>query len=88
MGSIFGRWENPEETDLLGAASCIFWTITLVPLIEYVFIILYADDLGEGQGLLRCSHTMLALIFPQPRQLLQGACLEQNKQKERAAPFS
>lgn len=63
VGAVFGRWEEPDETDFLGVASCIFWTITLVPLLEYVFIILYADDLGEGEG---PCYVPPALPLPQP----------------------
>lgn len=37
-----------ENDDLLGALSLIFYTITLLPLIKYVFIVLQANDNGEG----------------------------------------
>ncbi|CAG8847286.1 9742_t:CDS:2, partial [Racocetra persica] len=30
------------------ALSLIFWSLTIVPLIKYVFIVLRADDHGEG----------------------------------------
>ena len=33
---------------VFGAFSLIFWTLTLIPLLKYVFIILNADDNGEG----------------------------------------
>ncbi|XP_047327024.1 potassium transporter 26-like [Impatiens glandulifera] len=38
----------PTEADFLGIMSLIFWTLTLLPLIKYVFIVLRADDHGEG----------------------------------------
>jgi KUP system potassium uptake protein len=38
--------ESNEE--IFGVLSFIFWTITLVPLLKYVFIVLRADDNGEG----------------------------------------
>ena len=38
----------PTETDVLGAMSIIFWTITLVVVVKYMLIILMADDNGEG----------------------------------------
>ncbi|MQM19580.1 hypothetical protein Taro_052585 [Colocasia esculenta] len=38
---------DPGE-DILGALSLIFWTLTLIALIKYVFIVLHADDHGEG----------------------------------------
>ena len=39
----------PTETDVLGAMSIIFWTITLVVVVKYMIIILMADDTGEGE---------------------------------------
>lgn len=39
---------NATEEDLLGVLSLIFWTLTIIPLIKYVFIVLQADDHGEG----------------------------------------
>ncbi|GLT50292.1 hypothetical protein SLA2020_237870 [Shorea laevis] len=38
--------ETNEE--IYGVMSFVFWTITLVPLLKYVFIVLKADDNGEG----------------------------------------
>ncbi|XP_047321766.1 potassium transporter 6-like [Impatiens glandulifera] len=38
--------ETNEE--IFGVLSFIFWTLTLVPLLKYVFIVLKADDNGEG----------------------------------------
>ncbi|CAI9092365.1 OLC1v1027582C1 [Oldenlandia corymbosa var. corymbosa] len=40
--------KDPTEDDLLGILSLIFWTLTIIPLIKYVFIVLRADDHGEG----------------------------------------
>lgn len=39
---------NPSEEDLLGILSLIVWTTTILVLIKYVFIVLHADDHGEG----------------------------------------
>ena len=39
----------PTETDVLGAMSIIFWTITLIVVVKYMLIILMADDNGEGE---------------------------------------
>lgn len=41
----------PTETDVLGAMSIIFWTITLIVVVKYMLIVLLADDNGEGQYL-------------------------------------
>lgn len=40
---------NPEEKDILGILSLIFWTLTMIGLIKYVMIVLHADDHGEGK---------------------------------------
>lgn len=40
--------DNPSYDDLLGALSLIIWTITLMVSVKYVFIVLNADDEGEG----------------------------------------
>jgi KUP system potassium uptake protein len=40
--------DSPSEDDFLGVLSIIFWTMTLVSVIKYVFIVLEADDHGEG----------------------------------------
>ncbi|PWZ57588.1 Potassium transporter 26 [Zea mays] len=39
---------NPGTADILGILSLILWTLTLVSLVKYVFIVLHADDHGEG----------------------------------------
>jgi KUP system potassium uptake protein len=47
MGAIIGK--NPiSEMLILGALSCIFWTLTLQTTIKYVIITLKADNKGEG----------------------------------------
>ncbi|KAA8533653.1 hypothetical protein F0562_030913 [Nyssa sinensis] len=42
------RLSSPGEDDLLGILSLIFWTLTSVAFIKYVFIVLRANDDGEG----------------------------------------
>ena len=39
---------QPTYEDLVGALSIIIWTLTLMVTIKYVFIVLSADDDGEG----------------------------------------
>ncbi|MGL1311238.1 KUP/HAK/KT family potassium transporter, partial [Vibrio parahaemolyticus] len=46
-----------DPAHIFGVLSLIFWTMTLVVTIKYVFIILHADNKGEGGGL-----ALLALI--------------------------
>ncbi|MCJ1306477.1 hypothetical protein MMC25_000120 [Agyrium rufum] len=38
----------PSYDDLVGALSLIIWTLTLIVTVKYVFIVLRADDEGEG----------------------------------------
>ncbi|MCJ1319236.1 hypothetical protein MMC15_004571 [Xylographa vitiligo] len=40
--------DEPSYDDLLGALSLIIWTLTLIVSVKYVFIVLRADDEGEG----------------------------------------
>lgn len=42
------RLTNLTEDDLLGTLSLIIWTLTTLVLIKYVFIVLHANDHGEG----------------------------------------
>lgn len=45
-----GRLHNyKDEETIFGVLSLIFWTITLIPLLKYVLIVLSADDNGEGK---------------------------------------
>jgi KUP system potassium uptake protein len=56
--------ETNEE--IFGVLSFIFWTLTLIPLLKYVFIVLRADDNGEGGTFamysLLCRHTRVGLL--------------------------
>jgi len=38
----------PDQYSIMGALSCIFWTLTMQTTIKYVFIALRADNRGEG----------------------------------------
>ena len=40
--------DDPSYDDLVGALSLIIWTLTLMVSVKYIFIILRADDEGEG----------------------------------------
>lgn len=39
---------SDTNEEIYGVLSFVFWTLTLVPLVKYVFIVLRADDNGEG----------------------------------------
>ncbi|KAK8975219.1 hypothetical protein V6N11_058264 [Hibiscus sabdariffa] len=55
-----------NDDDILGVLSLIFYTITLIPLIKYVFIVLRANDNGEGGTFalysLICRYARVGLI--------------------------
>ncbi|KAL5710587.1 Potassium transporter 4 [Ranunculus cassubicifolius] len=57
---------HKNEDAIFGAFSLIFWTFTLIPLLKYVFILLSADDNGEGGTFalysLLCRHAKLSLL--------------------------
>ncbi|XP_054823376.1 potassium transporter 6-like [Prosopis cineraria] len=56
--------ENNEE--IYGVFSLVFWALTLIPLIKYVFIVLKADDNGEGGTFalysLLCRHARVSSL--------------------------
>ena len=41
-----------EEYEVMAVLSFIFWTLTLIPVIKYSFIVLCAHDNGEGTAAL------------------------------------
>ncbi|XP_042501935.1 potassium transporter 4-like [Macadamia integrifolia] len=65
--TFIGKLQNYQNEDaIFGAFSLIFWTLTLIPLIKYVFILLSADDNGEGGTFalysLLCRHAKFNLL--------------------------
>ncbi|GAA0154262.1 transporter [Lithospermum erythrorhizon] len=66
--SIFvGKLQDHQNPDaIFGAFSLIFWTLTLIPLLKYVFIVLSADDNGEGGTFalysLLCRYAKFSLL--------------------------
>ncbi|MCD7456625.1 Potassium transporter 5 [Datura stramonium] len=55
-----------HEDDILGVLSLIFYTLTFIPLIKYVFIVLRANDNGDGGTFaiysLICRYAKVGLI--------------------------
>ncbi|XP_028780243.1 potassium transporter 4 [Neltuma alba] len=55
-----------DEETILGTFSLIFWTLTFIPLLKYVLILLAADDNGEGGTFalysLLCRHAKFNLL--------------------------
>ncbi|GAB2280433.1 Potassium transporter 6 [Dionaea muscipula] len=43
-----GIHHSETNEEIYGVLSFVFWTLTLIPLLKYVFIVLRADDHGEG----------------------------------------
>ncbi|KAI9078089.1 hypothetical protein K1719_040014 [Acacia pycnantha] len=66
--STFAEDIQHSETneEIFGVLSFIFWTLTLIPLVKYVFIVLLADDNGEGGTFalysLLCRHARVSLL--------------------------
>ncbi|MBA0589404.1 hypothetical protein Gorai_018152, partial [Gossypium raimondii] len=65
--TLIGNLEDHQnEEAIFGACSLIFWTLTLIPLCKYVFILLAADDNGEGGTFalysLLCRHANFSLL--------------------------
>ena len=40
---------HEDDEEIFGVLSFIFWTFTLIALFKYVFIVMSADDNGEGK---------------------------------------
>ncbi|KAL5197541.1 hypothetical protein ABZP36_001053 [Zizania latifolia] len=55
-----------DEATIFGLFSLIFWTLTLLPLLKYILIVLSADDNGEGGTFalysLLCRHAKFSLL--------------------------
>ncbi|KAF5736511.1 potassium transporter 2-like isoform X1 [Tripterygium wilfordii] len=66
--STFAEDIKHSETneEIFGVLSFVFWTLTLVPLFKYVFIVLRADDNGEGGTFalysLICRHAKVSIL--------------------------
>ncbi|XP_020593750.1 putative potassium transporter 8 isoform X2 [Phalaenopsis equestris] len=66
--STFAEDITHSETneEIFGVLSFVFWTLTLVPLVKYVFIVLRADDNGEGGTFALyssiCRHANVCLL--------------------------
>ncbi|CAL0314055.1 unnamed protein product [Lupinus luteus] len=48
FADVFSKVPIESDVDILGALSLVMYTITLLPLAKYVFIVLKANDNGEG----------------------------------------
>ncbi|KAJ9169589.1 hypothetical protein P3X46_017758 [Hevea brasiliensis] len=48
FADVFSKVTIESEVDILGALSLVMYTIALIPLAKYVFVVLKANDNGEG----------------------------------------
>ncbi|RWR94919.1 putative potassium transporter 12 [Cinnamomum micranthum f. kanehirae] len=48
FSDVFSKVTIKSEVDVLGALSVVIYTISLLPLAKYIFIVLKANDNGEG----------------------------------------
>ncbi|KAH1092410.1 hypothetical protein J1N35_019667 [Gossypium stocksii] len=65
--TFIGKLQNHHtEEALFGVFALIFWTLTLIPLLKYVFILVSADDNGDGGTFalysLLCRHAKFSLL--------------------------
>lgn len=51
FSDVFSKVTIKSEVDVLGALSIVIYTISLLPLAKYIFIVLKANDNGEGMNL-------------------------------------
>ncbi|KAK9677921.1 hypothetical protein RND81_11G176200 [Saponaria officinalis] len=55
-----------DDEDIFGVLSFIFWTFTLVALFKYIFVVMSANDNGEGGTFalysLLCRHAKLGML--------------------------
>lgn len=73
LRAILNGAETVNEMFVLGAISCVFWTLTLQTTFKYIFITLRADNKGEGGilslfALVKKSNNWLYLVA------IVGAC--------------
>lgn len=71
---MFSKAPINGDEDVLGALSLVLYTLILIPLIKYVFVVLWANDDGEGGTFalysLICRHAKVSLL---PNQLPSDA---------------
>jgi K+ transporter len=52
-----------DDEEIFGVLSFIFWTFTIIALFKYVFIVMSADDNGEGTILNHDVEAFLVFVF-------------------------
>jgi hypothetical protein len=64
FSSTFYHGSISNTDDVLGALSLIIYTMILIPLVKYVFIVLQANDNGEGDEPFPMVFLFSFLFFP------------------------
>ena len=69
MKAILHVGQRVDEPMILGALSCIIWTLTLQTTVKYVLVALRADNHGEGgilalYALLRATRESGSICWP------------------------
>lgn len=59
FADVFSRVKIESDIDVLGALSIVIYTIALIPLAKYVFVVLKANDNGEGRHFSYRSYFLL-----------------------------
>ncbi|CAL5081249.1 unnamed protein product [Urochloa decumbens] len=71
FSDVFSKVPIKSEVEILGALSLVMYTIALVPFAKYVFIVLKANDNGEGGTFalysLICRYAKVSLLPNQQR---------------------
>jgi KUP system potassium uptake protein len=60
--NIFPHGVDDDE-DVIGALSLIIYTLTLIPLMKYVFVVLRANDNGQGKISHSCNLTVICWLL-------------------------
>lgn len=64
FSDVFSKVPLETEIDVLGALSLVIYTIALLPFAKYVFIVLKANDNGEGMGFTLHGPCNNLLVYP------------------------
>ncbi|XP_066397302.1 potassium transporter 23-like [Miscanthus floridulus] len=71
FSDVFSKVPIKSEVEILGALSLVMYTIALIPFVKYVFIVLKANDNGEGGTFalysLICRYAKVSMLPNQQR---------------------
>ncbi|KQT82163.1 potassium transporter Kup [Aurantimonas sp. Leaf443] len=70
--SILHVGENPTPAEIIGIVSLLVWSLIVVVTLKYVFLVLRADNQGEGGALSLMALTQKALSKPSRTVLFLG----------------